>query len=1121
MNFKNLVWKNLHARIWFLVSSIFMVLLFVVSMVVTQVPLYRNSIDLALGGRRAVVGIDRNLFDRDYNTKDEVYNAANALNVRMAEEGFVLLRNEQRAGSTDRNVLPLAVSENRVSVFGNNSVDLLYGGSGSGGGGSRDNRSIFDSLTAANFTYNTALRNFYNSSASGPGRASSPGFDEMIPGFSTGQGPVLGYTQNLINTYANYNDAALVVLTRIGGEGYDLPRTVAGTTYNTGNGTISGVVTGARHRELAPNGDVISQGGHYLQLCNNEVDLLLHVTEHFENVILIINSNNVLELGFLDSEDYWLDTMYGLHRSESELPAIRRAMQRMRGALWVGSPGGHGIMALGRILNGEVNPSGRTVNVHARNFRHNPTYFNFGNNSQAGMREAREDFRQTQRIAPHMGNAFIDADRIVSGVMGNMRPLADRNYFVEYLEGIYVGYRYYETRAFTDGAEWWDANVKLPFGWGLSYSTFNWDVVGSRVERRDATTGAVLSYGALASTVLTADSHILVDVRVTNASAIAGSDVVQLYISAPYTTGGIEKSHVSLAAFAKTEVLPAGANQVVTLEFSMYDIASYDFNDANGNGFEGWELEAGVYTMYISRHANSWQRMGADDGAIAVAFTVPEMLGAEHNATTGITGFLFRYNPTTGFEVINRFDDVSAGNPGRSDRDITSTRFSEDGDIIFLSRSDWDNTMPTPPSVEDRFVSTAFLDSFRWDMAQADVEGENNPWFRTPDQMPTQAAHALSPNEVEIKLSDFLPTDANGNFLRTGVSYDDPRWDAFLNQLTVNQMVHFTAIGAFGNNSIEALGIPLTFHTDGPSGWYNFIQMGPGAAVYQTAFYVSQVVMASTFNVELVRDFGRMVGNEALVGDARGSTLPYNGWYAPGANIHRSPFSGRNWEYFSEDPLLTGIMGAQVVLGVQEKGVVAFPKHFAMNDQESNRSSNGLSVWASEQSMREIYLRAFEIIVREGRPLGIMSTYTRLANTWGGGHYQLLNNVLRREWGFRGMVVTDFADHAYMNPNQMIRAGGDSQLMQDLGFGGTIMENLPNNATHVYALRQATKNILYTTVNSNAMQLEITGYRMALWTSMLLWGNILSLLVFLAWGTFALVLSYRKIKADSVTTRIR
>ena len=1029
MSFKKIIWNNTHARIWFFVSTIIMVLVFTVTMIATQMPFLRDTLYILWGYPSAIIGEDRGLYECEYNSKEEVYAAANEFNIELASEGFVLLQNKD-------NSLPLAKSAN-VSVFGQNSVNLVYGGSGSGGNANGVRNTIFESLTAAGFGYNTALETLYKGRS---GRPATPQFDQLVPGFATGEAPDSIYTSEITGTYTGFDDAALVVLSRIGGEGFDLPRTMAASYTNTG---FSGLTPGAR-----VNTD------HYLQLDANEVDLLLHVTAHFENVILVINSNNTLELGFLDDPDYWTGT-FGI----ADSVAVTRAINRIRAALCIGSPGGSGIMALGSILNGDVNPSGRTVDIYARDFTKNPTIQNFGNNNVLN------------------GNAY-------NNLSGATMLESRRNYFIEYEEGIYFGYRYLETRGKTDGKPWYDDNVVFPYGHGKSYSDFEWTVGDMRLD------GAVISNNR---TLAAGDSakSVSIDVTVKNISAGAnakpGKDVVQLYVEAPYFENGIEKSHVILSDFAKTgRLAPGGDSEKVTLTFSLYDIASYDYNDDNGNGFKGWETEAGEYKIHISRNSHSW----ADNNtAMTRTFTVPQISGnAPGVATAGRTGFTYLKDPFTpdSADIVNRFDDVSYGWGG------TAT----ESKITYLSRADWVGTWPAPPTQEECKVTDAWLTALRNDVGMDVSDVVENPWFVPDEDMPVQAGSEVGETEA-IQLYDML-----------GIPYDDVRWEAFLDQLTVSQMVDLVGRGAFGTAPLKNIGMPITSHSDGPSGWYNF--MGTDT-IYGGAFYASECVVGATFNRTLALKFGEMVGNEGLIGNESGDGLPYSGWYAPGVNIHRSPFSGRNWEYFSEDPVLSGKMAAQVTIGAQNKGVITFAKHFALNDQETNRSSRGLFTWASEQTMREIYLKAFEILVKEGDALGIMSSYNRIGSTWAGGDYRLLTEVLRQEWCFKGVVLTDFADKPnYMFGNQMVRAGGDLQLYQALGT----LSGDATSATHVTALRNAAKNVLYVTIHSNAMNYEVLGYTQPAWVMALIWGNVGLLLAFLAWGAIAIYLSCKKIKSQ-------
>jgi len=1112
MNFKNLVWKNRHARIWLIVSVSVLIFIFVVTMVATQVPLFRGSINLFLGGYRARLGDARYLFDPDFDSKDEVFAAANKLNIEIAEEGFTLLRNEP-LGAGGLTSLPLRGAAPRVSVFGNNSIDLLYGGSGSGDGYvDRENKTIFESLTAAGIVYNPALPAFYNSAASGPGRPESPGFVAMLAGFRTGQTPWVNYNAQLRNTFRNYSDAALVVITRIGGEGYDLPRTVKGDGYLAGGTGVApedvGSIVGDpipgfdnRHRIPAPQNNIVPTsydtisghrdeagdrvGGHYLQLCNNEIDLLLNVSYYFDNVIIVINSNNILELSFLIDAEYWFDVLLIDRGRAAE---VNRAIERIRSAIWIGSPGSQGIMALGRILNGTVNPSGRTVSTHARDFSLDPTWNNFGDNRTS------------------IGNTYL-CD------VTNVEHDHQRR-FVEYEEGIYLDYRYWETRAFemqgrTGGDNWYNRHVVFPFGWGLSYSAFDWNIESVNVGRRNddgefvrEELTSLSNGGTLAAADY--DAYILVEVEVTNTSQVAGKDVVQLYVRTPYTRGGIEKAHVVLMDFAKTGLLAAGASETLTLAFNMFMIASYDDMDLNQNGFRGWETEAGNYTIYISRHSNSWMRSGQWDEALSHDFVVPAgTVAARYTAganygTRGNTGFTFRRDPHTpgSSDIINRFDDAREGGPNSNIQFLTRSDFR-----YYNLETNTNLSWPTVPTDAERLVSEAWRLSIPGrvvrvaDFAALDRPGGvPAPWYVPASEMPTQGVILPRLNEYGIDKGPIQLVEM------IGVPRTDDKWDTFLNQLTVHQMVEFVDRASFGSNDILDFGIPRVTHADGPAGFVNFMNDARILAPpNKSVFYVSHPIIAATFSRYLAREFGRSIGEEALIGDVRPSGMPYTGWYAPGANIHRTPFSGRNWEYFSADPILAGRMAAQITLGAREFGLISFAKHFAVNDQETDRMNFGLITWATEQSMREIYFRVFELLVKEGRSLGIMSAFNRIGTVWTGADYRLLTEVLRGEWGFDGVIITDFANNMYQDPNRMIRAGGDINLYQ----GGRLINN-GSSATHVTALRRAMHNNLYVLANSNLFTVLVIGQRWAWWVHLMLWTNIGLLIGFLVWGFFAL-----------------
>lgn len=934
-----LIWHNLSTKIWFIISSI-LVFIMILTIIAVQIPFLSQTMNTLFGGERRVItsptGESYMYYESDYFTKAIALAEANKLNEEIVGEGVVLLKNND-------NALPIAGSRN-VSVFGKNSVNLVYGGSGSGEKSGVLETNLYISLENAGFTTNPVLKSFYeDDSKSGNGRPANPPIGAQLTGFATGETPVSSYTQTVKDSYDDYDDAAIVVFSRIGGEGYDLPRTMQVSFNDTT------AIEGAG-----------SANDHYLELDANEKALLEEVKANFTKVVVLINCGTTMELNDLQEDD--------------DIDSI----------LWIGTTGGTGINAVGEVLNGNINPSGRSVDTYVKDFHNDPTWLNFGY------------------------NGIKNGNRYVVGEIN--RPF----YYVDYEEGIYVGYRYYETRGYEElqsnaSSTWYDDNVVYPFGYGLSYTSFDWEIISSSYDDGDT---------------LDKNGEIEVTVRVKNVGSEKGKDVVQLYYTAPYTTGGIEKAYVVLGAFAKTDMLNPNQRQDITLTFDVMDMASYDYNDANDNGFIGYELEGGQYEIKIMKNSHEL--------VDSLTYTVPA------------AGYRIDSDTEYGSQPENQFDDVSAK--------INSTNVDETGGTMtVMSRADFAGTMPTTPTLLDRTVSADFIASLAY---------SSEPWTEDADKpyyvatAPIQAASELESDQVTLMLYDMI-----------GVEYDDPSWETFLNQLTVSQMSTLIGSGNFHTEQLTNVGKPRTTDPDGPVGFTNFMEIGD-ATVYDTCFYASPSVVAATWNVELAHEQGRMVGNEGIWGNDRGDQAPYSGWYAPAVNIHRTPFSGRNWEYYSEDGLLSGKMAANVIQGAKEKGVYTFIKHFAVNDQETNRDSNGLLTWLDEQSMREIYLKPFEIAVKEGETAAVMSSFNRLGKVWAGGSYELLTEVLRNEWGFTGMVITDYNVYAHMPADQMIRAGGDLNLIQDKR---PTTSNEALTSTQISLMRQASKNILYTVANSNAM----------------------------------------------------
>lgn len=985
MKFLRFEWKHRGTRIWLVTTSILLVIALVASIVVACVPIAGNSLSLIFGGERANIVEDHRgeWYDKQYNSKEDVLAAAQELVIEVEEEGITLLKNEG-------NTLPL-VSTDKVTVFGKNSVNLVYGGSGSAGNTAASHKTLYDSLDSSKLSYNSTIKGFYEDNArSGSGRPANPNMDsgQRVAGFATGETPLDSYDSAVKDSYKDYNDVALVVISRIGGEGFDLPRSMA-TDF-----TYSKAVDGAA-----------SPYDHYLELDVNEKDMIAEAKANFEKVVVVLNVGTTMELGEL-ADDEGVDSI-----------------------LWIGMPGSTGIMALGEVLVGkttdgrELSPSGHTVDTWAADFTKDPTWYNTG------------------IYGSQYGNRYLTT-------AGETSDFA----FVNYEEGIYVGYRYYETRAFEEDLKadasqqgaWYRENMVYPFGYGLSYTDFEWDI----------------SYG-LTSNSLTASDEITATVKVTNTGSYSGKDVVQLYYSTPYTAGGIEKAHIVLGAFAKTKTLAPGESETLTLSMPASEMKSYDYADANGNGFKGYELEKGEYTVYVGSNSHTF--------------------AAEMTYTLQDDALLETIANADGEEVTiqNQFDDVSAGIFG--DQTYTS----------YVSRSDFEGTLPADYLTDEGRMLTAALEEVLGQSIKRKYNGtdEGQPWEVDASQMPS-----ITATNNGLSLRDML-TDESGNEV-SNVAYGDPRWDTLLDEITLDEMKLLVGYGAFRTNAVSGVdGVvdkPATNDSDGPSGFTSFLSE---SVVYDTCSYQAECVMGATWNVELAYQMGQMVGEEALVGNEKGDGTPYSGWYAPAVNIHRSPFSGRNWEYYSEDGLLSGDFAAQVVLGASSKGAYTYVKHFAVNDQETDREFNGILVWANEQSMRELYLKPFEIAVIDGNAKGMMSSFNRLGLNWAGGSYPLLTSVLRDEWGFQGMVITDYSMNRYTYVDMMIRAGGDLFLTQD-----SKIFTMPDDATQVSLIRQAAKNILYVTANSNVMSVVVDGYKAPIWHTYMILLDAGIVLLCALWG---------------------
>lgn len=931
---------------------------------------------------------DNYYYESEYKSAQEVRNAAIELNKQVEAEGAVLLKND--------GLLPMAPAAGKnklnVSIFGKNSAAIAYFGFGSsdslaiGGDWTRKTKTLYEAFDNTVFNVNPTLKDFYNDfRKSGNGRLGGvkngdgsnrypdgnvhDSFDNYRAGAPTGETPQSMYTQEVKDSYANYNDAAIVVLTRYRGEGNDLPKT---SLKSFGGEKLDG----------ARSGD-----DHYLQLDKNEVEMLQTVMDNFDNVILLVNASGPMEVGFLNDPTHYL---YTDNNYTANVEQATAKMNKIKAAVSIGFPGTDGVTVVPKILTGEVNPSGKLADTWVYDMTKDPTYQNQG-------------FNGTQD-----GNKYGGA-------------------YVHYDEDIYLGYRYYETRFFeegkevaADGATWYDGQVQYPFGYGLSYTSFEKEVVSIE-------TG---------SEWLEKSGKITAKVKVTNTGDIAGKEVVQLYYSAPYYTGGISKSHVDLAGFAKTDILEPGKSEVLEITFDVEDMKSYDWSDANGNGFKGYELEHGDYHVVVADSAHDAAAKAAsalrgEENAFVRKFALSEDIRYDKDTRTGA-------------EVKNLFDDVSGTGKTNNPADFCGVR-------QYMTRDDFEGTFPTPASAkkEGKIQES-------WSYNISEEFDKQSPWYS--EEMPSQAATAGTADTNKIKLWHLRGRD-----------YNDPLWDAFLDQLTVKELVSQIENGFFGTRPIDSVDKPSTYDDDGPLGKRHCPDVQ----------WADNTTLAQTFNQELAFEVGEMNGEAALWGmnhpegsnmmAAPGGTFGSapegrGGTYGLGLDTHRSPFGGRNFEYFSEDPVLAGKMAANVAKGSLSKGCYQISKHIMLNDQETNRGE--LNTWASEQAIREIYGKPFEIAIKEGGLNALMAGVNRIGNKPCSFNWELLTGLIRNEWGFEGFVITDLVRY---DVDMCIRAGCNTMMVHNqLNTPKTDAASL--TATQLTAIRESAKSVLFTCANSNGLQ---------------------------------------------------
>lgn len=846
----------------------------------------------------------------DYASAEERTAASAAISREIVAEGAVLMKNENSA-------LPLA-SGAKVSLFGIAAKDGKLG----------------KELEQAGLTVNPTLAAFYAASSHNAGVVGlSAGNGSETGGWVIDEAPQSEYTADVKASYTGYIDAAVVLLTRTGAEGNDLPYDMS--RYG-----------GSSHEN-------------YLELNTAERDLLKAVSAQFETVIVLLDSANAMQMDFLNDPAYGVDA-----------------------CLWYARPA-DGISAVADILAGSINPSGRLTDTYAADNLSSPAMQNFG------------DFR------------YVDESGALTGYA-----------YMNYAEGIYVGYKYYETRyedkvlnRFQAGDYRYGDTVVCPFGFGLSYTTFQW------------------SDYQLTET----DETFTAQVTVTNTGAVAGKDVVEFYFQAPYLEGGVEKAAVNLVEYAKTGMLEPGASETVSVTFTRQDLASYDYKTERT-----YILDAGEYYVTAARDAHD---------AINNILAVKGMTEENGMTAAGDTALVQNFSiaeltrmdtAVTGAAIANQLDDAMAD------------------DAVYLSRSDWSvveqgtlkyatgtakgvsNVGPSSGDAPTHEASSGLLAN----LSALGYEAAGNPASQTDATVyPSEDSYTYGENNG-LQLVDMM-----------GVPYDDPQWDVLLNELKLSEMHALFNKSGWGSCAVESIGKPKTYEYDAPAGIANFVT---GEVLYS---YPCATQLAATWNQELQKDYGEMIGNDAIASNT-------SGWYAPGINIHRTPFGARNYEYYSEDGVLTGLCSAAVTTGAESKGIHVYLKHFAINDQDTNRAANNcVATWSTEQATREIYLRPFQYSIERGGARGIMLTMSRVGFRYSYGNYPLMTAICRDEWGFTGCYITDYT-------TTMKGAGAD----QYLAAGGNLIHATAEQTLSDVkadwsrgALREAVHGILYNTANSLAM----------------------------------------------------
>ncbi len=901
-------------------------------------------------------------YTSSWDDKDALAEYEKELCIQLEGEGATLLKNEG-------NALPLSIGDN-ISLFSQSSINFVYGGTGSGSVNTADASTLKEALESEGLNVNPVLDEFYKNTSL---KRKTP---KVVGGYSSdyliNEVDVSEYTNTVKNSFSEYGDAAIVVLSRSGGEGSDLP---------FGEDVIG-----------CEDGGSDSYYGDYLRLSSEERDLFEMISGYrddgvIKKVIVLLNSANTIQLDFLD--EYSIDAL-----------------------LWVGDVGQYGMEGVAKILAGEINPSGRLVDTFLKDNHSSPAMSNFGVYEYSNADEL--------KLGSPQNNANLSSiDKM------NSR-------YIAYLENIYVGYRYYETR-YEDyvmgegnaGEYEYYNDVAFPFGFGLSYGSGDFE------------------YSNFNVTYQSSDDCFEISLDVSNNSGLDGKHTVQIYMQSPYTDydkeNGVEKASVELCGFSKIS-LSKGETKSVTISVDREELTSYDSNTA-----KTYILDEGNYYFTAAKSAHnavnnilaakgytpssSSNKMDENGDSTLVATYLQEEFDAVAYSTS-----------STGYEVTNLFDDADLNKYEGSPSDVT-----------YLSRSDWANTFPK--NLTDLYVTEQMWhDGLAQDSRAIKYPGSSKSGH-------DERMSLIEEYKEKYGNDNATSTLSNGNIQLIelmNASYDDPRWDNLLDQASYKEMTNLIYNGFHMTQPISSIGLPYTMNENGPQGYTASVIGGKSGMCY-----TSEDIMAATYNIDLISKVGECIGEDCLLAGA-------SGIYAPGANIHRTPYSGRNFEYYSEDSYLSGVMASSEIKAIQLKGVFVYIKHFALNEQENGRY--GLSTFANEQTIREIYLEPFKKAVEDGGAKGVMTSLNRIGVTWSGANYNLMTEVLRNEWGFDGITITDCSLFSTAMDCRLGLLAGQNIWDGYTTFSSTKqLEESKNDTVMVNVIKESVKRVAYTVLHSNAM----------------------------------------------------